>query len=153
MASGAVHAKVAKTVWIGLLIGSAYLAFTWQVQMAIGLALGGLGGFLITPDIDHFKRTHEEYRVYWHLGPLAGKLWQAYWSPYSIFIPHRHWISHLPGVGTAIRILYLGIPLWVSVYLLEVEIPAWDMGYVAAFAAWTAQDFFHWVFDGFGLKD
>jgi uncharacterized metal-binding protein len=153
VASGVVHAKVATMVWIVCLSGAVYAVLYWQTQVAIGLALGGLGGLLITPDIDHFKRTHEEYRIYWHLGPLAGKLWQAYWSPYSIFIPHRHWLSHFPVVGTALRILYLGIPLWIAVYVLDVSIPDWRQAYVSAFVAWAVQDFFHWVFDGFGLKD
>jgi hypothetical protein len=33
------------------------------------------------------------------------------WLPYQKFIPHRHWLSHAPVIGSAVRLLYLGVLL------------------------------------------
>lgn len=153
MASGQTHAKVAGVVGTTLVGIAIYVAGNGYTQAAIGLIIGAIGGLLITPDIDHWVRTHEEYRVYRYLGSLAGKLWQSYWSPYATFIPHRHWLSHLPGIGTALRIFYLSIPVWIGWYWFGWIIPIEPDLYWAAFIAWTVQDTFHWIFDGFGRKD
>jgi uncharacterized metal-binding protein len=59
-----------------------------------------LGGLYLSPDLD--------------LKSLPWKRWGALrflWIPYQR-IPHRHWLSHAPIVGSIGRLLYLG--LWVS---------------------------------------
>jgi uncharacterized metal-binding protein len=59
-----------------------------------------LGGLYLSPDLD--------------LISLPWKRWGALrflWIPYQR-IPHRHWLSHAPIVGSIGRLLYLG--LWLS---------------------------------------
>jgi uncharacterized metal-binding protein len=39
------------------------------------------------------------------------------WLPYQKKIPHRHWLSHAPIVGSALRLLYLAVgllPVWLA---------------------------------------
>lgn len=153
MASGETHAKVARIVGGIIMLWAVYVAYQGFPQAAVGMMIGALAGLWITPDIDHWVRTHEEYRVYRHFGSFVGKLWQSYWSPYATFIPHRHWLSHFPVIGTALRIFYLGIPVWIGWYWFGWIIPVEPDLYWAVFIAWTVQDTFHWVFDGFGRKD
>jgi uncharacterized metal-binding protein len=41
------------------------------------------------------------------------------WLPYQKFIPHRHWLSHAPVIGSAVRLLYLGVllsPVAIALY-------------------------------------
>lgn len=152
MATGQQHAAFGKLICIAASATALATALGGQPQTAAGICVGALGGLLITPDIDHWQRTHEEIRIYRAAGPLAGRLWQAYWSPYAILIPHRHWLSHLPGVGTIIRIAYLCLPLALLLLYLGQPLPALPRFYAAALAAWTVQDTFHLALDNFRLR-
>jgi uncharacterized metal-binding protein len=63
-----------------------------------------LGGLYLSPDLD--------------LKSLPWKRWgilRIIWLPYQR-IPHRHWLSHAPIVGSIGRLLYLG--LWLSPLLI-----------------------------------
>jgi uncharacterized metal-binding protein len=58
-----------------------------------------LGGLYLSPDLD--------------LKSLPWKRWgilRFLWLPYQR-IPHRHWLSHAPVVGSIGRLLYLGVLL------------------------------------------
>src|ERR671932_924179 len=74
----------------------------WQFG-ELGIIAGAshlLGGLYLSPDLD--------------LKSLPWKRWgvlRFIWLPYQK-IPHRHWLSHTPIVGSVGRLLYLG--LWVS---------------------------------------
>lgn len=152
MATGKQHAAVGKLICIATSAAAAATALSGHPQTAAGLIAGSLGGWFITPDIDHWQRTHEEIRIYQSAGPLAGRLWQAYWSPYAILIPHRHWLSHLPGVGTVIRIAYLCLPLFTVLLWQGAPLPYLPTFYAATLAAWTLQDAVHLLMDGFRLR-
>jgi uncharacterized metal-binding protein len=44
---------------------------------------------------------------------------KSIWLPYQKFIPHRHWLSHAPVIGSAVRLLYLGVllsPVAIALY-------------------------------------
>lgn len=100
-----------------------------RVNLALGsiLALTGLGlgvdanrllafwaGFLfatyfLSPDLDlEGTRAHRRW------GPLA-----PIWSPYAALIPHRG-ISHIPVLGTLIRIGYLTLVYVLLAFVLQV---------------------------------
>jgi uncharacterized metal-binding protein len=67
-----------------------------------------LGGLYLSPDLD--------------LKSIPWKRWgilKFIWLPYQKFIPHRHWLSHAPVIGSAVRLLYLGVllsPVAIALY-------------------------------------
>ena len=107
MASGATHNK--GTLLITIPTGIAALTFGagWPGMLACGL--GCLSGVILSPDLDIPHRTHSEYLVYKYLGKFLGGIWFAFWWPYAKFIPHRSPLSHMPILGTALRMVYLYI--------------------------------------------
>lgn len=133
-------------------------------RSAIFGPLGALGGMLIDPDLSdqHNITTHTEQRM-WRISPLLGYLFQVYWYPLSILINHRAWISHLPVIGTTMRIVYMfGPPLaYILVYWYGYSFDpvGWVMhlwvnranyhalGWMYLF--WAYQDFLHLKLDGF----
>lgn len=140
MANGRTHARYAGNF---LFLASAGALGLTQIpgyrEEAIALVLGAVGGWLVTPDIDITGRTYEERRI-WTFSPLLGWLWMAYWYPYAKLIPHRHKLSHMAGIATALRMVYL--LWWVPLFL---DIPP-DL-FLWAWCTWTAQDVLHWVLD------
>ena len=98
MASGKNHDRATYflTPVVGI-IGGSY-------SLELGLIAASshlLGGLYLSPDLD--------------LKSLPWKRWgilRFIWLPYQKSIPHRHWLSHAPVIGSAVRLLYLG--LWLS---------------------------------------
>ena len=90
MADGVVHATDSLAL-SPVAAGIAYAA-TGQWELA-GLASAGcIAGVFLTPDLDM---------------PRGGWLWRALWWLYQAKIPHRSRWSHLPILGTAVRLAYL----------------------------------------------
>jgi uncharacterized metal-binding protein len=90
-------------------MGGGLLAGDAGVGLAVGV--GCLSGILLTPDLDQEGMSWSEYwLVKWTFG--VGFLWPMIWYAYAWAIPHRSLWSHLPGFGTAVRVLYLGA--WVG---------------------------------------
>ena len=143
MADGRTHARIAGGVAVALSTAALPVA-VYDEAMALAMLAGAVGGWLVTPDIDIPHRTHEETRIY-RVSPVLGVIWQTYWTPYALIIPHRHWLSHAPGIGTALRMLYL---FW---WLLFVVSPDWQL-VVIAWLAWCVQDIAHLAADGFRLR-
>ncbi len=72
-------------------------------KMPLFAISGGMAmGALIHPDWDYA----EARGVLAELGPLKYLV-----KPYGLLIPHRHWLSHLPVVGTIGRVVYIMLPL------------------------------------------
>ena len=103
MSDGKKHgiATVLLTVPTGFAVG--YLA---QSIIDIPSMIGCLIGLIIDPDLDVNGLTKSKTRLSKIALPLTY-LWALLWSIYSWGIPHRHWISHLPIVGTVGRLSYL----------------------------------------------
>ena len=76
------------------------------------------------------------------------RLWQMYWFPYAIIIPHRHGLSHLPGLGTAGRVAYLAVTIWLLVRLSVLppidRVPEWVFPIAIGLAV---SDFTHFWLD------
>ena len=75
------------------------------------------------------------------------RLWQMYWFPYAIIIPHRHGLSHLPGLGTAGRLAYLLLTAFAVVRLGDLPVdgvPAWVFPIAVGLAV---SDFVHFWLD------
>ena len=159
------HAKVASVVYAGAVAGAWFLYSTGQEELAVGVALGGFTGWLLTPDIDVNGTTYEEYRLYKLFWPL-GLLWQNFWSPYGLIFAHRGW-SHTPFIGTLTRIVYIVIAVTLAILTFN-EYIFW-MGYdenlksdvflafrfisqnvemcIAWYLLWSLQDILHYVAD------
>ena len=119
VANGVVHEEAAKNIVetvgkvslpVSLL---AFVADPWLQLVglvALGTALGGWLGYMVTPDRDfHHLHTVEEYRAIRRWGPL-GHAWVWWWNGWAYRMEHRHWLSHGPFVSTAGRLVYLLCP-------------------------------------------
>jgi uncharacterized metal-binding protein len=131
---------------VALAVPSA-LAVTALLQDPIAGALAAAGcvlGIPVSPDLDQDGVTLAEGVVYGHLGAIPGILWRSYWMPYALAIPHRHWTSHAPVVGTLLRILYLLIvPLIVDLRgTVAVALKLWPLWLGLAIS-----DMAHWAMD------
>jgi hypothetical protein len=123
MASGKIHDRAIyfATPVVGI-IGGSY-------SLELGLIAASshlLGGLYLSPDLD--------------LKSLPWKRWgvlRIIWLPYQR-IPHRHWLSHAPVVGSIGRLLYLGVLLFPSSDRLDYwalpPLPTWveSSGYAVA---------------------
>lgn len=100
MPSGRTHDCL---TWIGMpIIGFSVSALTQDWRWgAIASSSFGVGGFLLSPDLDTCSRP------YYRWGLLRGL-----WHPYQKLFRHRSLWTHGPILGTLIRLCYLG--LWLS---------------------------------------
>jgi uncharacterized metal-binding protein len=139
MADGRTHARIANGVTLAV-SAAALPVGVHDSAAALALMAGAVCGWAMTPDLDIEHRTHEEWRL-WRLSPIIGAVWTLYWLPYAWTIPHRHWLSHAPGVGTLIRMLYVG---WWIPLIAPVD---WRF-VVVMWLAWCVQDIAHLAADG-----
>jgi uncharacterized metal-binding protein len=148
MPSGKVHAV--STIVLSLAGG--YLAYSqgWQLPQVGALAGGTLAGILVSPDLD-VDRGNISHKIARKGGCLLGLLWKIFWFPYAALIPHRSPLSHLPVLGTALRLFF--IYGWVSLifWLLKLGgvypvLPGWAWYAVAGLAL---ADGLHWLLDQF----
>ena len=88
------------------------LAVGQPIEVAAAFACGCLAGIIINPDLDVRTGTRAYGVVRDTGGKLVGtplsKAWRLFWWPYARLIPrHRHPLSHLPILGTTLRLGYL----------------------------------------------
>ena len=150
MANGKEHAAATRSLGAVLSLASAGAMLAGYPLPAIGLAVGAVGGHIAPPDLDLPGITYCERRILrWNR--VAGILWRWYWFLYSMLIPHRHWLSHLPGIGTAGRMLYL--LWWLPAVWLYAGWPLLPLAVIALWAwlSWSAQDTAHLHLDDWRL--
>lgn len=110
MPNGRVHAVIT--------IAAAGLTYAWGTSsgetpvLAAAAATGCAAGALLTPDLD-IKGTRADRIVRTEAGILPAIIWGLFWNPYSTLIPHRSWLSHGPLIGTALRLIYMAVPLYI----------------------------------------
>jgi uncharacterized metal-binding protein len=101
--------------WITLGVSGACLGTVLFAGPAVALPMtaGCLAGIWIEPDLDVEELTRSEYSLINSPAPISwlGWLWVLFWWPYGKLIRHRSPLSHWPVLGTALRLLYLSIPL------------------------------------------
>ncbi len=127
MPSGKVHAIATAIIASGSLPAMLLLSQE-PANLSIAFTAGCAAGLILSPDLDIRHTTESQYLVRKTGGCVAGALWTGLWWPYAhLLIPrHRHPLSHLPILGTAIRVVYLaGVPLilWWLLHLAIPEIP------------------------------
>jgi len=146
--NGKAHATA--SLVLALPCGVAAYAVTENVAVSVGATVGCLAGTLLTPDLDVDGITSSEWWLVKKLGPL-GFLWMAAWWPYAKIIPHRHWLSHAPIVGTIGRLAYVLLPVVLLCVALGVELPeiplvAWH-AIAGAVRGLMVSDTAHWLMD------
>lgn len=106
MPSGHTHDRI--TLWSLPLVTGLTLGQTQNSNLTL-LVTGGFlfSGLMFGPDLDTYSRHYQRW------GLLR---WM--WIPYQYSLHHRSFLSHGPLIGTALRILYLG--LWVSLMALVI---------------------------------
>ena len=151
MASGKMHTAV--TLAVGA-AGTVALAVSPLSAHAVSFAAGALAAVLVQPDLDHpsgYIGLAILRRV-----PVTGRAmaaaWRLYWTPYRWVVglatrrrpgagdSHRSWLSHLPPVGTVLRLVWLSWPVW--------ALWGWWLPPVGALAALVVCDILHAVMDG-----
>lgn len=138
MSSGKTHAGASLFLAVA---GGLGVSLQGRSDIAAAIGAGCLLGIILSPDLDQPTLTHGEWLVIKRV-PIFGWLWVAYWSMLYARIPHRHWLSHAPIIGTAGRLVYLLLPLLVLGVRLPVN--AWTLGGVFGLCA---SDVLHWIMD------
>lgn len=152
MASGRVHTMTTVAATVG---GAALLA-AWSAGEAdvFPWFVGGAVAVFVQPDLDHASGYIglAILRRMPVIGRVLAAVWRLYWMPYRWAVgmgtrrrpgagdSHRSWLSHLPIVGTALRLAWLLWPFWA---IWGVFIPPPEF-----LAALVLCDFLHVVLDG-----
>lgn len=151
MSTGAEHAKASVTAAIALV---PIIGLPFGLPAAVCAAGGSLLGIALSPDLDQETLNSFEHKlVKYTLG--LGFLWVMIWYPYSRFLPHRSWLSHVPIIGTCLRLAYLGTVATLGLFAFRV----WPSAVVtippelASGLTWMVlgllvSDSIHWVMDG-----
>ncbi len=154
MASGKVHA--AATAAVAGLSGPLLVLLAGQpLERAAAFVAGCALGLVVTPDLDvRHRDTHSDTIVRRSGGCLFGALWEMFWTPYAYLIPHhRHPLSHLPLLGTALRLVYLfGVPALLGWLLCEVLGACPEVNW-AALVSTPPYELLAWAAGGLALVD
>lgn len=144
MPDGKTHAAMTAFA-AAALYGAGYLAGMPRADL-FALSGGCLLGLVISPDLDVNDRIYAHHLVQREAGRLPALAWRWIWLPYSRLVPHRHWVSHTPLVGTSLRLGYLALIAWFLLALFGhpwpwTELPAWAPLTVIGLAASDALHF------------
>ena len=147
MPSGRIHSATtvilaAAGTWFSVRAGT-------PVAQTAALSAGILTGLVLTPDLDVDEGCYSTSLIRRTFGRFAARAWFLFWLPYSRLIPHRSYLSHMPILSTAIRLLYVAaIPL--LVYFLA-DLP-FALPPIPAVLIWSAAglalaDILHFLLD------
>lgn len=114
MPSGRTHAGT--TAIIGVV--SVFYPYPDIISLVL-FSVGCFLGLVVYPDLDVDVGNYGYHIIRVVFGRKLAKVWKYFWWLYAKVIPHRSWISHFPVVGTAIRVAYIGFPLFVLISTLE----------------------------------
>lgn len=152
MPEGRLHTRA------GLLLSGAFLFSPVYADISVGNALqmtaGALIGIVVSPDLDVYGGNISSFYVR-RASPILERAWALYWQPYRWLIglitagngvmdSHRSPWSHMPAVGTAIRLAWALLPAWIILYpLCGLWLPP-----PLIVCGILAQDFLHVIMDG-----
>lgn len=109
MPDGATHSVITIAAGAATVAGLAYLGR--PTSELLPLSIGFFVSLAVNPDLDLNRRFPKRNPARW--------LWWIYWYPYSRLIGHRSLYSHIPIIGTAIRVAYLFPLVAIFGYLWE----------------------------------
>jgi len=121
MPSGRTHDRI--TLWcLPFVIGATFLitsslATTNGLATTVIVAIAFLvGGFMLGPDLDIHSIQYKRWG-----------LLRWIWLPYQKALKHRSTLSHGPIIGTAIRVVYMGVWIGLFTTVLAIAFNAlWD---------------------------
>ncbi len=129
MPSGRTHDRITLRC-LPFVVGATYLV-TYSLESSLAGNLDGtnslvitaivalaflVGGFMLGPDLDIHSIQYKRWG-----------LLRWIWLPYQKALKHRSALSHGPIIGTAIRVIYMGV--WVGIFTLVLAIAfnaLWD---------------------------
>lgn len=166
MADGKSHSRYG-VAGIAIAAGiSGLCIYNNNYELAGGIFVGSILGWLMPPDLDLPQRTYDEHRII-NLNPIAGTIWVGFWASYGQVFKHRG-ISHTPVIGTLTRVFWLFrhmiayifvtiILSWTGLLTIsdEINLPSISTSILLGiFLGWVFQDFIHLSLDGvlFGLN-
>ena len=119
---------------------------------SFAVSMGCLAGVLLTPDLDVNNGSISNHHARRMFGALPGLVWEVIWKPYSWIIPHRSPLSHMPVIGTAIRLMYLSCVIYLLLRLVGIFLPAiiptvLPWWFTPAFLGLTLSDTAHFLMD------
>ena len=141
MPSGKIHSQDS----IALAALTLALPFVTDLPFSISIpvAAGCVSGIILSPDLDQEGKTHSENVIFRMLKPL-GVVFFLYWYTYAVIMPHRHFLSHFPVVGTLGRLMYLAPLWWLLFWRVGLDVPGWGVWWVAGL---MLSDAVHWARD------
>ena len=146
MASGKAHAMASL---IAAMPTAGVAGIMFGPGAGLGAAAGCLAGIFCGPDQDQQTLVKGEWWIVRYV-PVVGWQWMSLWDIYARLIPHRHWLSHFPIVGTALRLAYMagvGSLIWLALH--RPPLPCVPPGFLHGFALGLAvSDSMHWCMDG-----
>ena len=96
------HAHDMSIQWTGLALAVALPKIIDPSSAVMIVGSFWLGGFYLSPDLDLVQSNPSN----------RWGIFKLYWLPYRCFIPrHRHWLSHGVFVGSALRLLWVMLPI------------------------------------------
>lgn len=154
MPNGNVHDAATMSVFVTASV-TLVMEATGALAEPGAVAAYGLGittGLLVGPDLD-VDRGNASHRRIGRVSKVLKWVWFGLWLLYAKAVPHRHWLSHMPVVGTAIRLGYLmAVSLFLRWLLLQAGVSAdvipirVEYG-IAFFVGLALADFCHWALD------
>lgn len=119
---------------------------------SLAVSAGCLAGVLLTPDLDVNNGSISNHHARRTFGAVVGAAWEVIWKPYSWIIPHRSPLSHMPVLGTALRLMYLSLAVYLLLRLVGIAapdvvpttVPGWLL---FVFAGLCLSDTVHWILD------
>lgn len=149
MPSGKIHTALTISTASGILAPH----FIWMMGgEPWNYIMGCLTGIMVMPDLDVDNGNISDTFIRKIFRP-AQWLWRLFWTPYALAIPHRHYISHFPILGTILRIGYVFFILNLILFLLKLIwslvdsvsfIWIWNWSF---FFGLAHADFIHWAVD------
>lgn len=151
MATGKQHARATRSLIIPCGVIAALV--TKSPETAVSAALGCSFGLICYPDLDVNGLTASQHKMLKKI-PIFGFLWIVCWYPYALALKHRSPWSHKPIIGTFGRIVYICVPVFSAVAIIDLEwvVLAWEAintyYFLSFFIGLSVADFVHWVMDG-----
>lgn len=160
MPDGYTHGKA--TIAASVCVAGVLAVTTRQPEAMILGAFGGLAGLFLSPDLDVDQGSLSDTlirrfgylgtrvlgkRFAYLFGGICALLWQVYWWPYGKFVAHRSLVSHSILLGTALRVVYIGVPIYLLLWYFSAlpilpKIPYWW-----AFVGLCVSDALHVIMD------
>jgi len=140
VSSGATHNGITTAATV-LVVGTELVLGAPQ-DVVLGTLAGGMAGWILTPDLDVDAGNRSDTILRAIFPPLEW-IWDLFWYPYRVIVPHRSVWSHGFLVGTLTRLLY---PLLAPITAVLVYYLPWQMS-AAAFCMLCLADLLHLLAD------